>query len=196
MGKGEQTRAAILDRAIGLASQLGFDGLSLGRLAEELDLSKSGLFAHFSSKEELQVETLDRAAKKFVEVVVKPALAAPRGEPRLRALFDRWLAWPEVVPQPGGCLFIAAAAELDDRPGLPRDRLVELQRQWLATLATAVRGAQAEGHMRAEVDPEQFAFEAYGTMLMYHQALRLLRDRKALERARRSLERLITSAHR
>ena len=196
MGKGERTRAAILDRAIRLGSQLGLEGLSLGQLAEELDLSKSGLFAHFRSKEELQVRTLDRAAERFVEVVVRPALAAPRGEPRLRALFERWLAWPELVRQPGGCIFVAAAVELDDRPGPARDRLVELQRQWLATLATAVRGAQAEGHLRADVDAEQLAFEAYGIMLVSHHATRLLRDRKAVERARNALERLIASARR
>src|SRR5512137_243730 len=98
MGKGEQTRDAILAGAIGLASQLGLEGLSLGRLAEALDLSKSGLFAHFRSKEELQLRTLDRAAERFVEVVVRPALEAPRGEPRLRAILDRWLRWPSAVP--------------------------------------------------------------------------------------------------
>jgi AcrR family transcriptional regulator len=196
VGKGERTRAAILDRAMRLGSRLGLEGLSLGQLAEELDLSKSGLFAHFRSKEELQVRTLDRAAERFVEVVVRPALAEPRGEPRLRALFERWLAWPELVRQPGGCIFVAAAAELDDRPGPARDRLVELQRQWLATLATAARGAQAEGHLRADVDAEQLAFEAYGIMLVCHHATRLLRDRRAVERARNALERLIASARR
>src|SRR5690242_12974022 len=104
MGKGEQTRDSILERATVLASRLGLEGVSIGRLAGELGLSKSGLFAHFGSKEDLQVRTLDHAAERFTEVVVKPALAAGRGEPRVRALFERWLRWPQAVPQPGGCL--------------------------------------------------------------------------------------------
>ena len=127
MGKGDQTRDAILERAVRLASQVGLEGLTIGRLAGALDLSKSGLFAHFASKETLQVQTLERAAERFVEVVLRPALAEPRGEPRLRALFERWLRWPQEVSQPGGCIFVQAAVELDDRPGPARDRLVALQ---------------------------------------------------------------------
>jgi len=194
VGKGAETRGAILERAIRLASEVGLEGLTIGRLAGALDLSKSGLFAHFASKEALQVETLDRAAERFVEVVIRPALAAPRGEPRLRALFERWLRWPREVPQPGGCLFVQAAVELDDRPGPARDRLVALQREWLATLATAVRGAKAEGHLRREVDPEQLAFELYGIMLSCHHAVRLLRDPRAVERARSAFDRLVAPA--
>lgn len=193
MGKGEQTRDAILERAIRLASQVGLEGLTIGRLAGALDLSKSGLFAHFASKEALQVQTLERAGEQFVEVVVRPALAEPRGEPRLRALFERWLRWPELVPQPGGCLFVQAAAELDDRPGPARDLLVALQREWLAALATAVRSARAEGHFRRDVDPEQVAFELLGIMLSTHHAARLLRDPKAAARARRAFERLLAA---
>ncbi len=194
MGKGEQTRAAVLDRAVRLASAVGLEGLTIGRLAGEARLSKSGLFAHFASKEDLQVKTLERAAERFVEVVVKPGLAARRGEPRVRELFERWLRWPVEVPQPGGCIFVAASAELDDRPGPARDRLAQLQRDWLDVLAEAVRVAKDEGHFRAGVDPEQFAFETYGIMLMLHLASRLLRDRQALPRARRAFERLLQSA--
>ncbi len=196
VSKGEQTRDAILDRALGLASQLGLEGLTLGRLAADLELSKSGLFAHFGSKEELQVETLDRAAARFTEVVVAPALAAPRGAPRLRALFERWMQWPQLVPQPGGCVFVAAAAELDDRPGAARDRLVELEREWLATIATAVRAARTQGDLRAAVDPEQFAFELHAIMLGYHHAARLLADAGAAGRARAAFERLLAAARR
>ena len=194
MGKGEQTRAAILDRAVQLASAVGLEGITIGRLADESRLSKSGLFAHFGSKEDLQVRTLERAADRFVEVVVKPALAARRGEPRVRQLFERWLRWPIEVPQPGGCIFVAASAELDDRPGPARDRLAQLQREWLDVLARSVRAARDEGHFRAEVDPEQFAFEVYGIMLVTHMATRLLRDRQALPRARRAFERLLEAA--
>src|SRR5262252_11254590 len=129
MGKGELTRQAILERATALASRVGLEGVSIGRLSEELGLSKSGLFAHFGAKQALEVEVLRFAADRFVDGVVRPALAAPRGEPRVRAVFERWLAWDRrsrVVP--GGCLFVAAATELDDRPGPARDELVRLQR--------------------------------------------------------------------
>jgi AcrR family transcriptional regulator len=194
VGKGEQTRDAILDQAIQLGSQLGIEGLSIGRLAEALDLSKSGLFAHFDSKEALQLETLNRAAERFAEVVVRPALAEPRGEPRVRALFERWLRWPQAVPQPGGCIFIAAAAELDDRPGPVRDRLAELQRQWLGTIAAAVRRAKAEGHFRRAVDPDQFAFELLGITFAFHHASRLLRESNAPARARAAFERLLATS--
>jgi AcrR family transcriptional regulator len=194
VGKGEQTREAILDRAIQLGSQLGIEGLSIGRLAGALDLSKSGLFAHFASKEALQLETLDRAAGRFIEVVVRPALAEPRGEPRVRALFERWLRWPQAVPQPGGCLFIAAAAELDDRPGPVRDRLAELQRQWLDTIAGAVRLAKREGHFRRSTDPDQFAFELDGITLAFHHASRLVRDSRAAARAGTAFERLLAAS--
>jgi AcrR family transcriptional regulator len=193
-GKGEQTREAILERALHLASEVGLEGLTIGRLAEALDLSKSGLFAHFRSKEALQIQTLERAAAKFDEVVVRPALAAPRGEPRVRALFENWLRWPKVVPQPGGCIFVTASIELDDRPGPARDRLVRLQQDWLDVLAGAVRIAVKEGHFRRQVDPDQFAFELYGIMLICHHFTRLLRDPQAAERSRASFEALLARA--
>lgn len=194
MGKGEQTRAAVLDRAVELASALGLEGLSIGRLAGEARLSKSGLFAHFASKEDLQVRILERAAERFAEVVLKPALAAKRGEPRVRELFQRWLRWGLEVSKPGGCIFVAASAELDDRPGPARDRLAQLQRDWLDFLAGAVRIAKDEGHFRAEVDPQQFAFEVYGIALVTHLAVRLLGDDDAVPRARRAFARLLESA--
>lgn len=192
MGKGAETREAILEQAVRLASEVGLEGLTIGRLAGALDLSKSGLFAHFESKEGLQVATLERAAARFVEVVVRPALAAPRGEARLRALLERWLRWPVEVPQPGGCIFVQAAVELDDRPGPARDRLVALQREWLATLAGAVKVARDAGQFRRDVEPEQVAFELYGIMLSTHHAARLLRDRHAVQRARQAVERLLS----
>jgi AcrR family transcriptional regulator len=192
--KGEKTRAAILDEAMRVASQLGLEGLTIGRLADALDLSKSGLFAHFASKEGLQVETLEHAAERFREVVVRPALAAPAGEPRVRALFERWLEWPRRVRQPGGCFFVAASAELDDRPGPARDRLAELQRSWLSTLAGAAQRAQQVGHFRTDLDPEQFAFELYGLMLTGHLHMRLLRDARSQERVRAAFERLLADA--
>src|SRR5262249_48904840 len=162
MQKGEATRTAILERATRLASQVGLEGVTIGVLAEELKLSKSGLFAHFRSKEALQVQILDHCAGLFVERVIRPALAAPRGEPRVRALFERWLEWDRARPLPGGCLFVAASVELDDRPGPARDRLVQAQREWLEVIARSCRLAVEEGHFRVDTDPERFAQDIYG----------------------------------
>lgn len=196
MRKGEITRNAILDRAVRLASQVGLSGLTIGRLAEELELSKSGLFAHFQSKETLQVQVLGRASHIFVKVVVRPALAAPRGEPRIRAIFDRWLAWTRTAELPGGCLFVTAAAELDDRPGPARDRLVALQKDWLDLIGNVVRTGISEGELREDLDVEQFAHDLYGVMLGYHHADRLLRDARAEARARSAFEALLAAARR
>src|SRR5690242_16674372 len=129
--KGEVTRSAILDRAGAMATEVGLEGLTIGALASDLDMSKSGLFAHFRSKEELQMQVIERQREKFVDEVVRPVLSVPGGEPRVRALFERWLAWRG--SQPGGCFFANASFELDDRPGPVRDRLAELQREWVRT---------------------------------------------------------------
>ena len=189
--KGESTRRAILDHAVKLATQVGLEGLSIGRLAEALGLSKSGLFAHFSSKEQLQRQVLDYAAERFVDAVVRPAMSAARGEPRVRAVIEHWMNWPKVSGLPGGCFFVAVSAEYDDRPGPIRDRIAQLQRDWLDTVANTVRTAVAEGDFRKDVDPDQFAFEVYGQMLMGHLAWRLLGDKKAAGRARDAFEALL-----
>jgi AcrR family transcriptional regulator len=194
MRKGERTRELILDGAVRLASQLGLEGLTLGRLAEELELSKSGLFAHFGSKDDLQVQTLERAAQRFAEVVVRPAIAHPSGEPRLRALFQLWLDWPRKVKQPGGCIFMAAAAELDDRPGPARERLVAPQKEWLDAIGRVFRSGQDAGAFRRDLDPAQLAFEFMGIGMSCHFQARLLRDPRALERAREAFERLVLDA--
>ena len=196
MGKGDLTRQAILERATSVASSVGLEGLTIGNLAEELELSKSGLFAHFGSKESLQVAILEHVTERFIELVVKPGLRAPRGELRLKALFDRWRQWPKLNPMPGGCLFVAASVELDNRPGPARDLLVRQQRDWLDLLATTVRGAVAEGQFRKDVDPDQFAHDFYGIMLGFHHALWLLRDPKAEKRAVRAFENLVEAARR
>ena len=194
MSKGQATRHAVLDRAVALASRVGLDGLTIGALAEDVDLSKSGLFAHFRSKEALQIQILEHAAATFVDFVVRPALAAPRGLPRVRALFERWLEWTRSGPMPGGCLFVAAATELDDQPGPARDRLEQLQRDWLGVIATSFRKAVEEGHFRPDADAEQFAQDLYGVALAYHHAHRLLHDARAGERARRGFEALVAAA--
>lgn len=194
MGKGQVTRDAILDRAIALARQVGLEGLTIGRLAADLDLSKSGLFAHFRSKEALQVQVLEAAAERFVATVIRPALGVRRGEARVRALFERWLDWEGRQQTPGGCLFVQAAVELDDREGPARDRLVALQQRWLEIIATTVREAKSAGHLKATVDPDQFAHDLNGIMLAYHHSARLLRDPSGEHRARTAFDNLIKAA--
>jgi len=185
------TSKAVLERAVALASRVGLGGLTIGTLADDLELSKSGLFGHFHSKEALQIQVLERAEAKFVDTVVRPALAQPRGAPRLRSLFEHWLDWARSSPMPGGCLFVAAATELDDRPGPVRDRLQQLQRDWLGVIATSFRKGMEEGHFPADADADQFAHDLYGVMLAYHHAHRLLRDPKAEARARHAFEALL-----
>jgi AcrR family transcriptional regulator len=191
--KGEQTREAILAHALGLATRVGFEGLTIGRLAEDLRMSKSGLFAHFRSKEALQLDILRMAGTRMVESVVKPALAVPRGEPRVRALFERWLAWEQSPSLPGGCPFMAASFELDDRPGPVRDFVVQNLRDWIDTLTGAARIAVSEGHFRADLDCEQFAHDCQGIGLAFVHASRLMRDPKAHARAVRAFETLLQS---
>jgi AcrR family transcriptional regulator len=191
MGKGDATRKAILTDAMALASTVGLEGLTIGRLAERLKLSKSGLFAHFRSKEKLAIEIIETARETFVEHVVAPALRAPRGEPRLRAFVERWMAWGQ---RPGGCIFVALAAELDDQPGPARDALAAAQHDWLDTLAGAGRIAVAEGHFRKDLDVQQLAFELYAVMLGFHHLQRFLRDAKAAARTRRAVDRLFESS--
>lgn len=191
MSKGEETRQAILSRAFELATIHGISGLSIGRLAEEMNLSKSGLFAHFGSKEALEVAVVEEASRQFVQDVMVPALGKPRGEPRLRAMVENWLRWGG---RPGGCFFVAASAELDDKPGPQRDALVRAQKDWIDELAKAARIAVAESHFRADLDADQFAFELYSIMLGSHMFARFLRDPKSLARTRDSFERLVASA--
>jgi AcrR family transcriptional regulator len=191
VSKGEETRQAILSRAFELATVNGIAGLSIGRLAEETGLSKSGLFAHFGSKEALEVAVVEEASRQFIQEVMVPALRQPRGEPRLRALFENWVKWGW---RPGGCFFVGACAELDDRPGPPRDALVRSQKDWLDEIAKAARIAVSEGHFRDDLDADQFAFDLYSIMLGAHLYMRFLREPKARARTLQSFERLVASA--
>jgi AcrR family transcriptional regulator len=194
MSRGVITRQRIVDQALRIASREGLEGVSLGELAGARELSKSGLFAHFRSKERLQIAMIEAAAARLVAQVVRPALARPRGEPRVAALLEGWLAWSRAAELPGGCVFVAAATELDDRPGPVRDALVEAQRQWLSTLARAAALAVGEGHFRVDFDPEQFALEAYALLLGFHHHHRLLGDPSAGGREHIAVERLLASA--
>ncbi len=194
MGKGAVTRQTILEHAAGVASAAGLEGITIGRLADDLHLSKSGLFAHFRSKEALQMGVIQAAAVHFTEVVVRPALAQPRGRARLRALFERWMDWAKAGSNSGGCIFVAAAVELDDRPGPVRDLLVLEQKKWMDCIARVTRTAIGTREFRARTDPEQMAQDLYGVMLSYHHASRLLNDPQAEQRARRAFDALIKAA--
>ena len=176
-----------------MASRVGLEGLSIGTLADALGISKSGLFAHFRSKEALQAQVVEHVAGRFLELVIKPAMAAPRGEPRLRTVFERWMAWPKESAMQGGCFMVAAATELDDRPGPARDVLVRQQQDWLDLLANVVRSAVVEGHFKESVDPDQFAFELYGIVLAYHLSTRLLENPAAEARAHAAFESLVAN---
>ena len=193
MGKGQQTRTAILDEAVGLASRVGFNALTIGQLAESTGMSKSGLFAHFKSKESLQLETLERGRERFTDLVIRPTLAAPRGVARVRALIDNWLVWETQALQ-GGCLFVTGSTEYDDQPGPMRDALVRNQRDWVEFIETVARTGISEGDFREDLDVEQFAFSLQGLIYAFHHTARLLRDPKALDHIRRGLDQLLESA--
>jgi AcrR family transcriptional regulator len=194
MSKGSDTRQTILREAGNLASINGLSGVTIGALASHTGMSKSGLFRHFGSKDELQVATLKATIDRFIETVVRPALHTPRGLPRVRVLFERWLAWATGAGLPGGCLFIAASVELDDHPGQARDYLVETQHDWLELLATCGRKAVETGEFRTDLDCDQFAHEFNSILLGFHQAHRLLRDPGAAVRASRQFDRLVEDA--
>ncbi|HEX5831610.1 MAG TPA: TetR/AcrR family transcriptional regulator [Gemmatimonadaceae bacterium] len=196
MAKGAQTRERIVGHALQLASAEGLEGISIGRLADEVGMSKSGLFAHFRSKEELQLAVLATAVATFTDIVVRPALTEPRGEPRVRALFERWLAWERHESIPGGCVFLQLAAELHERPGPARDALVAAQLRWREALERAARIAVEEGHFRADLDEALFAFQLFGILASYHHTARLLADPDAEPRARRAFAALLAGARR
>ncbi|NQD35852.1 TetR/AcrR family transcriptional regulator [Permianibacter sp. IMCC34836] len=191
MSKGEQTRQHILGTALGMARERGLEGLTIGSLADGLAMSKSGVFAHFGSKEELQIAVLKEAAERFAEQVLRPALAQPRGVARVRAILQHWLAYSVASGLPGGCLFIAAAAEFDDKPGPVRDFLQQQQSQWRLSLLKAIQMAVDAGELPAETDPEQFGFELFALVLASHHDQRLLGETQALGRAQRGFERLL-----
>lgn len=193
LSKGDRTRYSILEEALAQATRVGFEGLSLGDLAKETGLSKSGLYAHFASKEDLQLQVLEFATDRFIASVVKPALLEPRGEARIRCLFERWLEWSRSSFLPGGCIFIAAANELDDQPGPVRDQLVLTQQRWLETMARAFASGIEAGQFRPDVDPDQLAYTADGLILAYHHYSRLLRAPEAEARARKAFDSLLAS---
>ena len=189
--KGEETRAQILDAAVRQASETGFESLTIGTLAERTGLSKSGLFAHFGSKIELQMAALDEAARQFTEQVFLPALKAPRGVKRLHALFENWISWPSTARLPGGCPIDAASREYDHHPGAMRDAVLERQRLLDRELGKAVQMAIDTGELRAETDPRQVAFEMLGTIMVCFRCEMLFGAAEAHKRARNAFERIL-----
>lgn len=186
--KGERTRQSILDRAVDLASLEGLQGLTIGRLAEELGMSKSGLFAHFGSKEELQIATIDAAAHRYIAEIFSAALLEPRGYPRLIAICSSWLSYIRRGVFPGGCFFAAASFEFDSRPGPVRDRVRQMMDDWMGALERAIRMAKDEGHLNADVDPAQLAFELNSLFFGANFAFYLRDDEHAIERAERAVK--------
>lgn len=191
--RGERTRRQILDLAVHLASVEGLEGLSIGGLADKLGMSKSGLFASFGSKEDLQLATIEHASQIFIQTVVRKALLAPRGLPRLWALCDSWLDYAGRKVFRGGCFFAATSAEFDSHPGPIRDRLAARMKEWLNTLEVAVRKAQEAGHLSADADPAQLAFEIHSLFLGANWAFQLHGDFAAFDRARGAIRQRLTA---
>ncbi len=192
--KGDRTRAAIVDAALELAAREGLEGLTIGTLAARMQMSKSGVFAHFGSREDLQIAVLKTYEHRFVDDVLLPALGAPRGLPRLRAIFERWLA-RTAAEAARGCVWISAATEYDDRSGPVRDELVVMVRSWQRECTRAIEQAIAVGDLASEIDPQDLLFALYGIILVVHHEARLLKSPDAIERARRAFDRVI-AAHR
>ena len=190
--KGEETRAQILDAAVQMASERGFESLTIGSLAERTGLSKSGLFAHFGSKQELQVAALDEAARRFTEAVFLPAMKAPRGLKRLNAIFENWIAWPSHARMPGGCPIDSATREYDHHPGVMRDAVIERQKQLDRELTKAVQMAVDSGELAPGIDPRQVAFEFIGIVMICFRSELLFGADESHRRARTSYDRLIS----
>ena len=194
MNKGADTRERIVQSALRAASLAGLGQLTVGSLAKQLRLSKSGLFAHFGSKEQLQIAVLEEAQRRFVETAGRPAFLQPRGERRVRALFENYLAWTNLDQLPGGCVYITAVVEFDEQPGPVRDAVFAAQGEWAKTLARCAELAKEVGDFRQDLDCATFAFELQGVFYALHHYRHLLKDPKWETRARNAFERLIQDA--
>ncbi len=188
--KGQQTKQAIIDAALGLATQIGVEGLSIGALAEVMQMSKSGVFAHFGSREELQISVIREYHERFEQEVFYPALHQPRGLARLRALFANWMTRTSTEID-SGCIYISGAVEFDDRPGPVRDALAMSVQTWLAAMNRAVVLAKQCGHLRADADEQQVVFEIHGLILALHYEARFLKNPGSIERANRGFDNIL-----
>jgi AcrR family transcriptional regulator len=194
MRKGEQTRAAIVAAALELAGGASLEGLTIGLIAQRLQMSKGGVFAHFGSREDLQIAVLKEYERRFIEDVLLPSLKEPRGLPRLQAMYSRWIDRGSIEIE-SGCVFISGAVEYDDRPGPIRDLLVSMIRSWQRELVRAIKQAIEVGHLRPDTDPHQLVFAMYGLVLALHHDARLMRSKDSVARGRTGFAQLI-DAHR
>src|SRR5215471_14426306 len=181
------TRREILQVAVDLASAEGLEGLSIGRLASELRMSKTGIFAHFGSKEQLQLATVETARQIFMDRVLQPALRSPRGIARLKAMLENWLSYVEGIVFRGGCFFAAASAEFDSRPGAVRDQIAALTRAWLVALRKEIAFAQSHNEIHATVRPAQLAFELHAYVQEANWAFKLFDEKSAFRLARQAI---------
>ncbi|MFA9215880.1 MAG: TetR/AcrR family transcriptional regulator [Sphingomonadaceae bacterium] len=194
MRKGELTRAAILDVALDLASRDGLEGLTIGLLADKMNMSKSGVFAHFGSREDLQLEVLKLYHHRFEQEVFFPSVKEPRGIQRLKAMFARWVKRVSVEVA-SGCIYISGAVEYDDRPGPIREELTSMVGAWQAALLRCVRQSIECGDLKADTDPQQMVYEMYGLILALHHEARFMRTPGSLDRAVVGFDRLIENYH-
>jgi AcrR family transcriptional regulator len=188
--KGVQTRMAILEKALALATEIGLEGLSIGALAEATHMSKSGVFAHFGSREELQISVIREYFARFEQEIFTPALQAPRGLPRVRALFGNWMK-RVAVEISSGCIFISGAVEFDDRPGPVRDAVAQSVQTWLNAMLRAIEQAKQCGHLIASADEQQIAFEIHGLILALHYEARFLKNPGSIERAHQGFDNIL-----
>ncbi|MBC5764706.1 TetR/AcrR family transcriptional regulator [Ramlibacter albus] len=188
--KGQQTKAAIVDAALGLATQIGLEGLSIGALAEVTQMSKSGVFAHFGSREELQISVIREYHARFEEEVFYPAMSEPRGLPRLRAMFANWMKRTSIEID-SGCIYISGAVEFDDRTGPVRDALASSVQTWHAAMKRAIEIAKEEGHLKPDTDEEQMLFEIHGLILALHYEARFLKNPRSIARANAGFENIL-----
>lgn len=189
-----KTRRDILQVAVDIASAEGLEGLSIGRLATELEMSKTGIFSHFGSKEQLQLATVEAAKEIFLEQVAQPPLKSPQGVPRLKAMLEHWLGYVERIVFRGGCFFAAASAEFDSRPGRVRNRIAELTKAWMLALQEEIRFAQREKEISDSVNPAQLAFELHAYVQEANWAFKLFNDKSAFLLARRAIAQRIAMA--
>ena len=189
-----RTRRQILRVAMDIASAEGLEGLSIGRLAAEMKMSKTGIFSHFGSKRELQLATIEAAKQLFLERIVQPALMEPRGTLRLTAMLHKWIEYVEKIVFRGGCFFAAASAEFDSRPGAVRNQIALHTKAWLVGLEDEIRFATSDGQFRSSVDAAQLAFELHAYVQEANWAFKLFNDKSAFERARRAIARSISEA--
>jgi AcrR family transcriptional regulator len=194
--RASKTRQEILRTSTDIASAEGLEGLSIGRLATELNMSKTGIFAHFGSKEQLQLATVDAAKQVFLEQVVQPSLTQSRGVPRLRAMLENWIGYVERIVFRGGCFFAAASAEFDSRPGVVRDEVASLTKAWLLALQDEIAFARSAKQVKADVDPVQVAFELHAYVQEANWAFKLFNDKSAFSRARQAIAGCIGSPSR